>query len=219
MADLESRLEEAGARWRASVPPPAPVGAWLFRRHPGRTSGLWSFLAGAASLGAALLLAAMLAEGFGIRFGASAPSPTVSPYLPTGLTGCPLTKPDPTFISPDGYQPPAGNAWYGSAFLYTALPLDGLVWRGLESTELGLDKKTFWLRRGYSSGQEPRPEIYVTGSRLDGPGRLGFGPGTNAGTEFGAAMLVGIEFPEAGCWRLTAHYGNNALPVVVWVGD
>ena len=35
----------------------------------------------------------------------------------------------------------------------------------------------------------------------------------------GEAMLVGIEFPTAGCWQLTAEYRDAVLSYVVWIKD
>jgi len=58
----------------------------------------------------------------------------------------------------------------------------------------------------------------VEGTRLDGDGTFRFGPGTNASADFGTAMLVGIEVPTAGCWRLTATYRDRYLSYVVLVG-
>jgi len=143
-------------------------------------------------------------------------------YIPGGKANCPLTLPDGSFRpQPEpgaDFAVPDGEAWFGSPFLWTLLDVDGEVWEGLPRSELGLSQKTFWWRHGYQARLEQRPEIYVTGDRLDGPGRFVFGPGTNASFGLGSAMLVGVEVPESGCWKVTGRYGTEALSYVVWVG-
>lgn len=32
-------------------------------------------------------------------------------------------------------------------------------------------------------------------------------------------MLVGVEIPSPGCWRLAASYGDATLDYVVWVAS
>jgi hypothetical protein len=32
-------------------------------------------------------------------------------------------------------------------------------------------------------------------------------------------MLVGVEIPEPGCWRVTADYRNASLSYVVWIAN
>jgi hypothetical protein len=67
---------------------------------------------------------------------------------------------------------------------------------------------------------EQVPLITVSGRRLDGPGTFTFGPGTNAtSSDFGEAMLVGIEVPTAGCWEITGRYRGAELSYVVTVRD
>ena len=66
---------------------------------------------------------------------------------------------------------------------------------------------------------EPQPRISVVGTRLDAPGTLTSGPGTNASADFGEAMLVGVEIPSPGCWQITASYGDAVLSFVVLVTD
>jgi hypothetical protein len=59
----------------------------------------------------------------------------------------------------------------------------------------------------------------VTLTRLDGQASASFGPGTNATSPSlgGTAMLVGVDFPGPGCWRVTAQYRGTALSYVVWI--
>ena len=37
------------------------------------------------------------------------------------------------------------------------------------------------------------------------------------GPDLGTFMLVGVQLPEPGCWRLTARYEDARLSYVVWV--
>jgi hypothetical protein len=228
---IDRLLAEVGARWRGSQPESRPVNPQLFAGDRRRSFELgwdartWSFVAGAASVLALLAVVAVAAPGVLPRIGAGVPGTTADAgggYIPTGAANCPLTRPDPSFTPPPApgadYDLGPERGWYGSARLWTWLAEGGEVWTGLPRSELGLSMKTFWWRQGYSPRAEPIPQIFVTGNRLDGPGRLGFGPGTNASFGQGASMLVGIEVPQTGCWELTAHYGNDTLTIVVWAG-
>lgn len=139
---------------------------------------------------------------------------------------CPVTKPEPAFApsvgDPAPARPPATYeaAWYGDARLFTMLDLQGETWVGLPRGVEGFVQKTFWWSEGFDVEAEPMPSISVAGERLDGGARfLAPGPGTNATADFGSAMLIGIDIPSAGCWRLTAIYREVDLSIVVWVGD
>lgn len=141
-------------------------------------------------------------------------------------SSCPVTKPEPAFTpsigGPAPARPPAAYeaAWYGDARLFTMLDLQGEAWVGLPRGVEGLGQKTFWWSEGFDVDAEPSPSISVAGERLDGGGRfVAPGPGTNATADFGSAMLVGIDIPSTGCWRLTATYEGADLSIVVWVGD
>jgi hypothetical protein len=230
---VERALVDAGERWRAAQEEPAQVDPALFTSDSARSFGstwpsrahLLAFLAGVAASVVVLVALLVGAPGLVPRIGGGGPVPPIETgYIPTGLAHCPLSKPDGLFSPPaqagvrwEDIDP--GHAWYGSADLWTMLDRDGEVWTGLPRSELGLGQKTFWWRQGYDVRSEPTPEIYVTGKRLDGPGRFTFGPGTNAFWGLGSAMLVGVEVPEGGCWELTARYFNRTLSYVVWVED
>jgi hypothetical protein len=42
--------------------------------------------------------------------------------------------------------------------------------------------------------------------------------GTNAyAGDIGSAMLVGVDFPTLGCWKITGQYADAELSFVVWV--
>jgi hypothetical protein len=95
---------------------------------------------------------------------------------------------------------------------------DGEVWYGLPHGPDGLVQKTFWWSADFDVNHEPQPAISVTGRQLDGPGRFASpGHGTNAGADFGSAMLMGIDVPRAGCWQITATYRQASLSYVAWV--
>ena len=138
---------------------------------------------------------------------------------------CVPTKPSQPFVPPAGYPsvPPdsLGFAWFGSADLWTMLNVDGETWTasGLPHEKAGLAQKTFWWSSRWSPDAEPTPAITVSGQRLDGDGSFTNGPGTNASADFGTAMLVGIDVPGPGCWRLTATYRDSSLSYTVLIED
>jgi hypothetical protein len=97
---------------------------------------------------------------------------------------------------------------------------DGEVWYSLPRDADGFGQKTFWWSADWGVANELQPAIGVAGRRLDGPGRFTSpGPGTNAGADFGTAMLIGVAIPATGCWRITATYRGATLSYVAWVGD
>lgn len=231
MDEIDKLLDEAGERWRASEPPAATIDAASLRRDSGSRARrlLASFAAGAA--GAAIVLAVV---GIGAQLGiwprvdepnlGTAPSEAgASSQAATGDTGCSVTRPDPAFVAPSPYPaapPPLYESeWFGSEALWTMIDRDGEVWRFPQGAD-GLSVKRFWWSvewRGMRD--EPEPAITVVGTRLDGPGTFTSGPGTNASADFGEAMLAGVEIPTAGCWQITASYGDAVLSFVVSVTD
>lgn len=135
---------------------------------------------------------------------------------------CPITVPqDPPFTAPAPYStdsPFESNFWYGSNALWTDLPKDG-IWYALPHNPEGYTQKIFWWREGYIWNEEPEPEIIVTGERLDASAPpLIASRGTNAyAGDIGSAMLVGVDFPTLGCWKITGQYADAELSFVVWV--
>ena len=145
--------------------------------------------------------------------------PVVTPHDPA--PSCPVTTPqEPAFVPPSPYDALGfeGDFWYGSNSLWTAVRQDG-IWYGLPRHASGYTQKVFWWRDGYVWTEEPEPDIIVTGERLDAPAPpLVVSKGTNAyGSDIGSAMLVGVDFPTLGCWRITGNYANAELSFVVWV--
>jgi hypothetical protein len=159
----------------------------------------------------------------------SRPGPTAVAKAPTESSApCHVTRPEPAFVPPGPYIPegrfvatPPGyyeSDWYGSARLWTMLDRDGEVWAPLVRQDAGLPQKTFWWSADWVPQDELEPAITVTGRRLDASGSFRFGdPGTNATADFGTAMLVGIDVPTYGCWRITARYRGASLSYVVSV--
>ncbi len=66
----------------------------------------------------------------------------------------------------------------------------------------------FWLwRRGYDAMSETRPDLVLEGVTLMGPlQHLRIDRATNAFGPGWSRMLIGLEFPAAGCWHLTVTY-------------
>ncbi len=151
---------------------------------------------------------------------ATAPPATALPGDPPAT--CPISKmgggaysPPPPF---DPHGPDAAEFWFGSASLWTLLPTDG-VWRQLPLDASGYTQKTFWWREGYDWQAEPLPKLTVSGKRLDASAPpLSASAATNGHeAHLQSFMLVGVQFPTAGCWQVTGHYGGSDLSYVVWV--
>jgi hypothetical protein len=135
---------------------------------------------------------------------------------------CPITVPqDPPFTAPEPYSansPFDSYFWYGSNSLWTDLPRDG-IWYGLPHNTAGYTQKVFWWREGYVWNEEPEPQLIVSGERLDAAApRLIASEATNAyAGDIGSAMLVGVDLPTLGCWKITGSYVDAELSFVVWV--
>ncbi len=207
MSDVDALLQQAGERWREGQAAPPEIDRTTFKARA--TAGSVWPLRGLAIAGAAVLLLVGLAVSQGFwthRVG--------------GQRTCAVTIPVRPFVPapPAAPVPPARYHanWYGSDGLWAMLDRDGEVW-AIGAT--GLRQKTFWWSGAWSPGDEPIPAITVIGVRLDGAGTFESGPGTNASADFGTAMLVGVEFPAPGCWRLTAAYRDVELSYVVLVTD
>ena len=152
----------------------------------------------------------------------SAPSRFVPP------ASCPVTVPraDP-FIPPAWYEPGDDSFWLGSEKLWTQGNKSG-VWDwephkpGHENEVQPLTVKISWGSVDYDWRTEPRPNLTLTGRRLDGeappllllPMTNIAGPGPNAGP---GSMLAGVYVPTPGCWEITGEYRGEKLSFVVWV--
>jgi hypothetical protein len=146
-------------------------------------------------------------------------APEVVPHDPPA--NCPITVPqNPPFTPPAPYDSLGfeGEFWYGSNSLWTAVRENG-TWEALPHNPEGYTQKVFWWRDGYVWTDEPEPALIVTAERLDAPSPLIHASNaTNASaSDIGSAMLVGIDVPTLGCWKITGKYGNAELSFVVWV--
>ena len=135
---------------------------------------------------------------------------------------CPVTTAESSsFQAPEPYSPDApwdGEFWYGSNDLWVALGSDG-VWSGLPDNPKGYTQKIPWWREGSVWDEEPLPPLVVTGERLDGeapPLNASAANGSYA-VDMGSAMMMGVDFPTLGCWKITGKYQNDELSFVVWV--
>jgi hypothetical protein len=134
---------------------------------------------------------------------------------------CPVTTPqNPLFTPPSPYDSMGfeGEFWYGSNSLWTAVRQNG-IWEALPHNPGGYTQKVFWWREGYVWNEEPEPTLIVTGERLDASAPpLIASKATNASAaDIGSAMLVGVDLPTLGCWKITGNYAHAELSFVVWV--
>jgi hypothetical protein len=135
---------------------------------------------------------------------------------------CRTTDASDSFVPPSPYPadaPGSDTFWYGTPAFWTSLPANG-TWGGLPRGDAGYRQKVFLWRPGYDGRAEQWPDARVSGRRLDGKaGPVVAGAATNAfRREFGGwAMLVEIEIPTAGCWEITAAYGDDTLTFTVRV--
>ncbi len=111
---------------------------------------------------------------------------------------------------------PSSARWYGSETLAVILRPDG-IWRGMGPSHNFRDK-LFWWSQGFKPGLESN--LKVTGKRLDAnspPADISDATNAKAESLGGWAMLVGVEFPSAGCWQITGNYFGQELSFVVEV--
>jgi len=147
------------------------------------------------------------------------PTPEVFPHDPPA--SCPITTPqNPAFVPPAPYDSMGykGEFWYGSNSLWTAVRENG-IWEALPHNPEGYTQKVFWWRDGYIWNEEPEPALSITAERLDAPAPvLHTSRATNAyAADIGSAMLIGVDLPTLGCWKITGKYGAAELSFVVWV--
>src|SRR5688572_3441955 len=98
-------------------------------------------------------------------------------------TSCEVTPVPATPFTPPAPYPsiaPYKNFWHGDEGLWTNLRADG-TWTGLPRNERGFRQKVFWWQPGFDGRVEGRPDLKVTGRRLDGPESfVHAAPATNA---------------------------------------
>lgn len=140
-------------------------------------------------------------------------------------TTCPVTKPPtPAFVPPAPYRDKTDprSFWFGTEKLWSRLRSDG-TWKGLphyKPDDPTFRQKLFWWRQGYDVRSEPQPKLTVTGMRLDSsapPVLLADRASNGWQQEDQPFMVVGINLPSLGCWKITGHYEHEELSFVVWV--
>jgi hypothetical protein len=93
------------------------------------------------------------------------------------------------------------------------------VWRDLPHSRDGYSQKVFWWSEDFHVSANPYPSFTLLIERLDvaSPPAVVAEKATNASTDFGTAMLTGVEIPSPGCWQITGQYNQAELSFVVWV--
>ena len=151
----------------------------------------------------------------------SAPIVTVQETAVAMPADCPATVPQsPRFTPPAPYSKLGwyGDFWYGSNSLWVALPQNG-IWSSLPYSPSGYTQKIPWWSKGYNWQAEPEPDLRVSGERLDAkapPLNTSTANGSYA-ADMGSAMMMGVDFPTLGCWKITGKYKEAELSFVVWV--
>ena len=145
-------------------------------------------------------------------------APTPLPQYPPD--DCPITQPpDPPFVPPEPHPAvaPYGEFWYGSDILWALLHPDGR-WYALPRDKKGYGQKVLWFRKGYDMTTEQKPQVTVSGRRLDGDETFEQSGATNGHhPDVGMFMLTGVTVPTTGCWEITGHYRKSSLSFVVWI--
>lgn len=127
------------------------------------------------------------------------------------------------FVPPAPYPrqlPSTDTFWYGSELLWTNIPLDG-VWHlknDVDQHGAYVTKLIFW-HRGFDWRKEREPKFTFTARRLDVDAQPIVQSGAIPIFVTGAtpAMMIGVNLPSAGCWKLTADYRGHALSFLVSV--
>jgi hypothetical protein len=145
----------------------------------------------------------------------------VSAESPPVGAQCPVTLPSdrPVAGAPWSDDEDSSFGWYGSENLAAFLPRDG-HWVGMGAERNYFDK-FWWWRSGYRADEEPNPDLSISAVRLDGSAPVvEIDDATNAFGEGWQSMLVGMEFPTAGCWEVRGTYnGTEQLVLVLLVGN
>lgn len=140
------------------------------------------------------------------------------PALPleSSASECAVTVPSDAPVE-TGNSEVKTHDWYGSETLAALIPRNG-HWVGM-GPDYDYRDKFWWWREGFSR-QVPKFDLKVTATRLDAEAPVVTINDATAGwNETWNAMLVGMEFPTAGCWEVTGTYdGNTNLTIVLLVG-
>jgi len=145
---------------------------------------------------------------------------------------CPVTKPPAQpFVPPPPYWTDHGTDafWFGTRKLWILLPNNG-TWHVLPIDSQGqiahaarditaYSQKLAWYREGYdwrSDPQREQPMMKVTGERQGAPAPP-LAAHANTVTARPPYIMVGVDIPTLGCWKITGHFEDTELSFVVWV--
>ena len=133
---------------------------------------------------------------------------------------CPVSQAaDLAFVPPEPAPTEApydDMFWHGHAQLWTMLPKNG-VWQDLPLSDDGYGQKLWWWAPGYDFQEEQEPIFELLAKPLERVGeQFVFEQSTNAnGGELGSAILIGVNFPYAGCWEVIGTYRGESLSYVI----
>jgi hypothetical protein len=125
---------------------------------------------------------------------------------------CPVTLPNAN--TPPGQ--PRSAFWHGNGLLWAGLARDGIY--AVPQDRVGADGSIFNKLPWVTTPPWERPTI--SGERLDATGPPLRVIAVNQGSYSGAdkpSYMSAVEFPAAGCWRLTARVADVSLSYVVEV--
>jgi len=123
---------------------------------------------------------------------------------------CPVTLPNAN--RPPGQ--PRSVSWYGNGLLWAGLAADGIY--AVPQDRVAADGSIFNKLPWVTTPSWERPTI--SGERLDAPAPPLRVIAVNQGSYSGAdkpSYMSAVEFPTAGCWRLTARVADVSLSYVV----
>jgi len=137
-----------------------------------------------------------------------------------GRDACPVTQPPSPALEPPVAPDLVlreGTFWYGGPGLWT-IREEGGVWHSLPRDENGYTQKQPFWHEGYNWREEQEPDLLLTGRRLDGDATMTDAGASNAyHPDYGSMIMTGFVLPTAGCWEITAAYGDAALTYTIWV--
>ena len=128
---------------------------------------------------------------------------------------CPVTLGKAEILGAPFPKPLEGRTWYGSESLAVQLRADGVIPTTKPGARIAI--KLFLWSAGFEPGMEHNLRVDV--SSVNGEpvtAKVDERP-TNAYAEDlgGWTMLTGIDFPDPGCWRISAEYLGQTLTFVV----
>lgn len=131
---------------------------------------------------------------------------------------CHVSLPETGELPEAVQESPEGFKWVGTTSLAAQVPQDG-HWSAM-GPEYNYRDKWWWWREGYRAREETQPKLSITAKRLDGPApSVEISNATNAFGPGWDRMLVGMEFPTAGCWEVIGSYHDQELRFVFQVGS